>query len=128
MENQVDNDERPAYAMYLFVNKDLNMSPGKIGAQVGHVTEMIAEEMMKSMYEDINDTNTAIWWKEYTSRGRKKVVCSATLKELDELTREVDCLGYVDEGLTEVPENSLTVVGFIPKPDNRDRFKKFRLL
>ena len=46
-----DYQEQEEYATYIIVNNDLNMSKGKIASQVGHLTETIAERIMRIMYE-----------------------------------------------------------------------------
>ena len=41
---------------------------------------------------------------------------------------DIDASYIIDEGRTEIPGNSLTVLGFLPSNENKERFKKFRLL
>ncbi len=36
------------FVMYIFVNNDLNMGKGKIAAQVGHIVEIMIEELVKA--------------------------------------------------------------------------------
>jgi peptidyl-tRNA hydrolase len=38
--------------MYIFVNTDLKMKPGKIASQVGHAVQLIIEDLMINMYEN----------------------------------------------------------------------------
>lgn len=124
---EIINDE---YAMYIIINGDLNMSPGKIASQVGHVTEQIAERIIKTIYESesIEDKLLLLAFRKYTKNGRKKVILKGNQKGLEELKKGKDAEFIIDEGRTEIEPNSLTVVGFLPSNQNKERFKKFRLL
>lgn len=106
---------------YFIVNKDLiekyDMSPGKIAAQVGHVAEDIA--LAKQ-----DDAIFQLW----RAGDRKKVVLKAKEKELIKLI-EKGAFFVRDLGYTEIPRNSLTVVGFPPadKAEMQNLIKRLRL-
>ena len=87
---------------YFVVNSELNMSTGKVCAQVGHIATIIAVE-----YCDQD-----IFWKWY-QKDQKKIILCGKQKDLEKL---IDAGFYYirDNGLTEVPKNSLTVVGLPP--------------
>jgi peptidyl-tRNA hydrolase len=117
-------------AMYVLVNSDLKMSPGKIAAQVAHVAEKMAVEMVTEMYEEAG-TYKHLLFKQYLKHGHKKVILTATTKEMTELMHHTDARHIIDEGYTEVPPDSLTVVAFFPHfsvTEDATMFKKFRLL
>jgi peptidyl-tRNA hydrolase len=78
---------------YYLINDDLKMSKGKIAAQVSHVAMMLG--------------------KQHDTIGRA-VVLKAPEKILRECIKifEDDCKYIIDAGLTEVPQGSLTCVGF----------------
>ncbi len=116
------------YAMYIIVNNDLKMSKGKIASQVGHITELIAEKIMSELYENSSTSTLSFAFRKYTKTGRKKVILKGTEKDIDAIKDDKDAFYIVDAGRTEIPENSLTVVGFLPSDKNKERFKKFRLL
>lgn len=106
---------------YLIVNKDLieqyNMSPGKVAAQVGHVVEEIA---LAKQHDEI--------YKQWKSGSKTKIVLKAKEKELLKLI-EAGAFYQRDNGLTEVPPGSLTVVGFPPadKAEMQKYVKRLRL-
>lgn len=118
------NDE---YCMYIFVNSDLNMSTGKIVAQAAHVVEKLVNRINRMLYEDYDSApEFQITYKKYLDSGHKKVTLKASYEELLALKNDLDAEFIIDEGITEVPPNSLTVVGFLPTND-KNKFKKFRL-
>lgn len=98
---------------YFFVNKDLNMTPGKVASQVGHASQFITEEIIRSGYEKRPPPEsyfTYMIWK----KNCIKIILSATAEQLIELQKMSEARSVVDNGQTEVPNNSLTVVGFFP--------------
>ena len=93
--------------LYLLVNKSLKLSPGKVASQVGHAVEKICKHCQK-------------WniYKSYLSNGSPKIVLSVPNEEkfveiLDQ-TKNIFKVYIIDEGLTQCPKNSVTVVGFEP--------------
>lgn len=102
---------------YIVVNKDLNMSPGKLSAQVGHVCTICAvKELGNALFID--------WYK----GSQKKIVLAGHQKDLEKLEQE----GYYavrDNGLTEIPSGSLTAVslGIQVKEDIMKKVKRFQL-
>lgn len=116
------------YAMYVLVNDDLKMGKGKIAAQVGHVTEMMAEHLTSLAYESSKVTDDLLGYMKYKTSGRKKVILCGTQKDLENLSKDKDAFVVIDAGRTEVPKDSMTVVGVLPSNKNKDRFKEFKLL
>jgi PTH2 family peptidyl-tRNA hydrolase len=88
---------------YVVVNSTLKMKPGKIASQVGHAICSITKAYM--------NTTT---FKEWSKNGEPIIVLSAPESVLEKLLREKYCHPVYDEGLTEVKNGSLTVVGFPP--------------
>lgn len=115
-------------SMYVFVNSDLGMSAGKIAAQVAHVAEKIAVEMMERICGDGMVGGHMLKYRHYLGHGHRKIILVATEKQMRELMKEEDAMHIIDEGYTEVPPDSLTVVGFFPSDKNKDRFRGYRLL
>ena len=103
------------YRYYYIINKDLNMSPGKIASQVSHVAMMLADR-----YKTIG---TAI-------------VVQATEEKMKELLGLMELMPNTkyytqyDIGKTEVKKGSLTCIGI--KVYNsvilKARFKKLELV
>lgn len=103
---------------YIIINTDLDMSPGKIAAQVGHVCGMCAEEQCGSpkynawkMFHD---------YKKITLAGHEK-----TLLKLE----EQGFFAVRDKGYTEIPENSLTAVslGIMTRKEAKPFIKRLQL-
>lgn len=126
---------------YILVNKELNMSVGKIAGQVAHVQtvidnkifelvlseEILDEDSMGSFAKEKELTNNYYDW--FYSGSQTKIILRAKEKDL---LKAID-MGAVyvrDNGLTEIPSGSLTAVGFFPQPKDNlvDFTKKFQLL
>lgn len=98
---------------YFVVNKDLNMSSGKIAAQVAHVATIITLHMVKE---------ADMFFEKWFNTDQKKIILRGKQKDLEKLVE----LGFdyiKDNGLTEIPANSLTCVGFPPRP--KSELQKF---
>jgi peptidyl-tRNA hydrolase len=93
--------------MYLLVNSSLKLTPGKVASQVGHAVEKITQKCSK-----VHN------YKAYLNNGMPKIVLSVPTEEnfisiLDQ-TKQLFKVYVVDEGLTQCPQNSVTVVGYSP--------------
>lgn len=91
--------------MYILVNKMLRMTPGKVAAQVGHAVERLT----------LACHNSGIY-KAFRACGTPKIVLSVPNEEhfihvLDQ-TKKYNKVYIIDEGLTQIPKNSVTVVGY----------------
>lgn len=100
--------------MYIFVNNDLHMTSGKISSQVGHIVHKIVDELVRNGYENfppsVEYMNYMKWNKNCT-----KIVLKATEDQLKELLKLSNTRSFYDGNkTTQVPEGSLTVVGFFP--------------
>lgn len=115
--------------MYIIINTDLAMQKGKIASQVGHVVGMLVERVMRGIYEGTGATKeqqtSYMRWKK---SGQKKIVLKATQKELEEIMHSPDAEYVIDAGRTQIPEHSLTVVGFLPNCKNKAMFTRYKLL
>jgi len=89
---------------YFIINSDLNMSCGKVGAQIGHVATIIAVE-----YSNVGNEDFDKWYE----NDQKKIILRGKQKDLEKLI-EAGFYYIRDNGLTEIPKNSLTVVGLPP--------------
>ena len=115
------------YVEYILVNKDLGMSVGKIAGQVAHGQTLIDNFIF---IEDPRDDEALydayVTYVKWLSSGQKKVILRANESKLKEAIK-LGGIPVYDHGLTEIPENSLTVVGFMPRYEDgsEDDFKKF---
>jgi PTH2 family peptidyl-tRNA hydrolase len=121
------------YVMYILINTDLKMEKGKIASQVGHVVGHITEEIMKGIIGGAPSSDKMEDYQHYTRWSKhghyKKIVLKATEAELKEfIATETKCRYVIDAGKTQIAPNSLTVVGFFPRPDMAEKMKKFKLL
>ena len=118
---------------YILVNKELNMGVGKIAGQVAHVQTIIDNKIKNYANLEVPtiDLLDAIrWYEQWFSVGpQTKIILGAKEKDLLKAI-EMGAVEVRDKGLTEIPPNSLTAVGFIPQPkSNLVSFaKKFQLL
>jgi len=106
----IDKDNE--LVQYFVVNKDLGMSAGKVGAQVAHVATATAVARFRDENMSLYDkTNFDIW----CDIAMVKVVLEASEEEMLRLLGEhEEFYTMVDEGRTEVANNSLTVIGMMP--------------
>lgn len=118
----------PEITMYLFVNNDLGMRGGKLCSQVGHVVQLITEDIIRSAYETPKVPDSYFIYMKWKAAGHKKIVLKATEQQLRELMKEEDAYHVIDHGRTQIPENSLTVVGFKPSDKLAEKFKDYKLL
>ncbi|MEM2054366.1 MAG: peptidyl-tRNA hydrolase Pth2 [Candidatus Anstonellales archaeon] len=100
----------------IVVRKDLNMSCGKIAAQVAHASleaYLISDEKLRNMWR---------------IEGAKKIVLKVdNLEQLEEIYNRAEAMGIrivkiVDAGYTELDPGTVTCIG--AGPDFEDRLNK----
>lgn len=91
--------------MYIIINKDLKMSPGKIAAQAAHVAVKAYAQSPTSYIADL-------WYK----GSYAKIILKASEYEIKELSKKYTDTTFItiDEGRTEIPKGSLTALAFCP--------------
>lgn len=98
--------------MYIVINTDLKMRKGRIAAQVGHIVQVITEEIVRDSYETIPippHCLTYMKWK----RKCTKVILGATEQQLSALIHHPEARYFIDTTIdNETPR--LTTVGFFP--------------
>lgn len=119
------NDKK--IVMYILVNKDLEMTKGKICSQVSHLTQLIVEEIIRQGYEMYPPPESYITYMKWKSNCTK-IILKASEKELRELIKNHNARYIIDDGQTQVKPNSLTVVGFFPSSEMDEVIKDFKLL
>ena len=108
---------------YFIINSELNMSSGKISAQVGHVATIITHDIIvfkKDIY---------LTWLKWFQNDQKKIILRGKEKDLKKLI-DVGFYYIRDNGLTEIPSGSLTVCGLPPmlKSEAQRFVKRLQLL
>lgn len=126
---QIEEDPK----MYFVVCSDLKMGKGKIAAQVAHVAiklhtvgleglleiqlnqsenkEILQRFLQKSSEERTELKTSFIKWR---SKLYAKVVLQAKKEEFLQLLNEADEF-VIDAGKTQIPKNSITVLGWLPR-------------
>jgi PTH2 family peptidyl-tRNA hydrolase len=102
------------YKQVIVARSDLNMSPGKLAAQVAHGAVGSAEKARRERWE---------WYAGWLTEGQKKVVVKvAGENELRKIQEQVAKVGLPhelvqDAGLTELPPGTSTVLAIGPAPN-----------
>lgn len=115
---------KPNPVMYIFANKSLNMSPGKMAAQVAHAAVKASDGSVPSMRNA---------WNEYGFYT--KLVMEARdathLTDIERYLKERGILSWliIDEGRTEIKKHTPTALGveIIDKDTKGEIFKSFDL-
>ena len=103
------------YKMVIVTRKDLDLSAGKLAAQVAHAAVACALETKKF---------NSKWFTKWQNEGGKKAVvkvdCEKDFYPLKEKAEQLEIVTYlvVDAGHTEIPAGTKTVLGIGPAPDN----------
>ena len=107
---RVRNLERYKYKQVIVVRSDLEMSTGKLAAQVAHAS---VTALQRAKREEKG------WADAWLAEGQKKVVVVvASERELQKKAMEVGVPGELvqDAGLTELPPGTVTALGVGPAP------------
>ena len=115
--------------MYILVNDDLKMGKGKIASQVGHVVGMMTEDIIRKSYESHKGVpdcySRYVRWK---NNGQAKIVLKATEEQIKTFMGHPETSYVIDAGRTQIAPDSLTVLGFYPSSNNREKLSGFKLL
>jgi len=103
------------YKLVVVIRDDLDISGGKLAAQVAHAAVTCALEAKEKKTK---------WFSAWYREGQRKVVLRAKdLQHLRELSEKARRLGLpraliTDAGYTELPPNTTTCLGIGPAPEN----------
>lgn len=118
---------------YIIINKELGMGVGKVAGQVAHVQTIIDNKIKYiAGLKELNEKDLSVlgWYEDWFLNGSQtKIILRAKEKDLLKAI-EMGAFSIRDNGLTEIPAGSLTVVGFLPQPkSNLQEFtRRFQLL
>jgi PTH2 family peptidyl-tRNA hydrolase len=119
--NKTESEEADELLQYFVVNTELIMSGPKLGVQIGHAATLSTRKL-----EKLNDPIFNEWLDSYS---QKKILLGGKQKDLERLIDQ----GFIpvrDNGLTEIPAGSLTVVVLPPmlKLEAKQYIKRLQLL
>lgn len=103
------------YKMVIVTRKNLNLTPGKLAAQVAHAAVACALSTKK---------NNSKWFNKWQTEGAKKAVVKVESEEefysLKQKAEQLKIAAYIieDAGQTEIPAGTKTVLGVGPAPTN----------
>lgn len=110
--------------MYIFANADLDMVPGRLGAQVGHIVQKIIEELVRDQYETFPIPEHCVDYLRWKN-SPTKIVLAATEPQLLELMNRPGARAFYDDC---DQGEQLTVVGFLPGSIAKADTKSYRLI
>jgi len=120
----------PLMYMYILVNSDVNMSSRMITGRVGHLVGLIVKEITQKYYRcgRINaDFNAYENYAKWDKSGRKKIILKASQEEIKPFLVYNDCICIRDTG-KKLPLNTITVIGFYPTVEEKDKFNHLTLI
>lgn len=118
--------------MYIFVNNDLKMGKGKIGAQIGHGVQYVMEELLNNgpLCKKKHQNDYSQW----IVSGCTKLVLKANQSQLCHLydkyhQSDTWCKKVIDAGHTQIEAGSFTCLIFTPmKRGSINEFDQYKLL
>lgn len=121
MKNKNENE----LIQYILINEDLQMSPGKVAAQVGHVCTICAYNCLDDNSE--TDENKFMYW--YAGE-QKKIILRAHEKEMCKLIEHGFWYYILDKGYTEISADSLTALslGILTRREALPFVKRLQLM
>lgn len=120
-------DAPHAIKQYFVVNHDLGMGRGKVAGQVAHACCTITRELERDHMLHYPSPPHVLDYKTWLKEGMAKIVLRASAAELEEIAKLPGATSVRDQGRTQIPAGSLTVVGFRPGPP-MDAMRAFKLL
>lgn len=128
---QARSNQEDPWVMYIVVRESLGMTPGKMGAQIGHAVGIIdgifREMAIDDDWEPLQGEKLVLFenMKAWLEGSFRKVLLSADEKEWTKLKEQHDCYLVRDAGLTQVEPGSETVIGLWPmKKSSRSKLLK----
>lgn len=116
--------------LYILVNKDIEISRGKLSGQVGHACATFMYGNI--MYNDEFSQEVLRW---FEFNDQKKIIVGCSQKKLEEYERissskDVQIISIRDKGYTELEPNTLTCVaiGLIDRNNIPEEFKFLKKL
>ena len=116
--------ERTNPVMYIFMNKGLGCSPGKMGAQIAHAAVKASDGSKKKLRDDWNKFG---FYTKLVMEARDADHLKTIERYLNE--RDIKTFIIIDEGYTEIPKHTVTAlrVEIVDKNELGPIFNEFKL-
>lgn len=116
--------DKDPLVQYIVVRESLGMGSGKVGSQVGHAVQLLIQTALarqvtyayKSFATAVDGTDPIVRevWAWLNDGSSAKIVLGADEKEWAKVKALSPPVIVIDEGRTEIPPNSETVISFWP--------------
>lgn len=114
--------------MYIVINDELNMSPGKIASQVSHVVQIVVDELVSEMYENIEQSEHIINYIKWKSEPTT-IILKASGYKFNRLLELDTARFFKDYGKTTQNTNDqITAIAFYPSNKLKDDFVGYKLV
>lgn len=114
--------------MYIIVNDELGMSPGKFGSQIGHIVQLLIEELVTDTYESVNLSKSCIDYAKWRD-SPTKIILKARGSRFSELLKIEGARYFRDSGrTTQNTSSEITAIGFFPSNELKEMFVGYDLL
>lgn len=117
--------------MYIVVNKELGMSPGKLSGQVAHTVTNYMDYVKRIVEGRTANEGELERFNEWYVDGKvqKKIILGGKQKDVERMEREGRFWSVRDLGLTEIDEGSLTCVclGVMTRGEAQQYVKRLQL-
>jgi len=115
-------------AMYILVNKDLKMRPGKVASQVAHAACKVVRECEVAIHGGTSMHPHLMDYLAWVEKGETKIVLQADQETMQSFLSSPDAFPTYDHGeTTQVPSWSLTAMAFLPCTTKDSRFESLKL-
>ena len=120
----MDEENKTEPVMYIFMNKGLGLSPGKLASQVAHAAVKASDMSDKKLRDDWNKFG---FYTKLIMEARNEEHLKTIQKYLED--REIKTAMIIDEGRTEIDAHQATALGveIIDKNEKGEIFKAFQL-
>lgn len=115
---------------YFLVNSDVKMSKGKVAAQVAHAETLFMFDLWHISHNGLGDEHYEWFNRWFHDGSMTKIVLKAKEEDLRRISEECQSYVVIDEGRTEVPFGTMTVVALFPMPKSKAKeiVGEFKLL
>jgi peptidyl-tRNA hydrolase len=111
-------EQKDPLVMYLIIKKSVKITPGKMGVQCGHATEMVAHQYCHDLQYPIpgdhDQLERAKNYREWLKESRRKILKEASDSKFEQVKEEQFHFLVKDAGLTQLEPGSETIIAVWP--------------